>query len=254
MSRYIVDMNTGKPDDFIRFVSEDYFVKEGFKQELRDGEVIWRKGSGWLTAPQFIKLLYQNGQVHLEAWLKYPLLPGVFVGEMGVTGFFAALPKSMLKSSVDTLVALFYQQPAVPVAAPVPGQAPAVQQPGVPAGTPAAPAAGTQAAPYPPAGAYAPGTPYPQGAPVQPIPVAVHNPTGKATLSLVMGLVSLVGLLPFVSWVGILTAVIGIVNGRSGMKTTARKVAVAGFSISIVLLILNSINLIAGIINLFLFL
>lgn len=25
MSRYIVDMNTGKPDDFIRFVSEDYF-------------------------------------------------------------------------------------------------------------------------------------------------------------------------------------------------------------------------------------
>lgn len=118
MSRYIVDMNTGKPDDFIRFVSEDYFVKEGFKQELRDGEVIWRKGSGWLTAPQFIKLLYQNGQVHLEAWLKYPVLPGVFVGEMGVTGFFAAIPKGMLKSSVDTLVALFYQQPAVPVAAP----------------------------------------------------------------------------------------------------------------------------------------
>ena len=124
MSRYIVDMNTGKPDDFIRFVSEDYFVKEGFKQELRDGEVIWRKGSGWLTAPQFIKLLYQNGQVHLEAWLKYPVLPGVFVGEMGVTGFFAALPKGMLKSSVDTLVALFYQQPAVPVAAPVPQRRP----------------------------------------------------------------------------------------------------------------------------------
>ena len=248
MSRYIVNMNTGKPDDFIQFVSEDYFVKEGFKQELRDGEVVWRKGNGWLTAPQIIKLIYQNGQVHLEAWLKIPLLPGVYVGEMGVTGFYAAIPKRMLKSSVDTLVALFYQQPAVPIPVPMPGQVPAVQPvtPGVPAGV--------QANPYPPAaGTYAPGTPYPQGVPVQPIPVAVHNPAGKATLSLVMGLVSLVGLLPFVSWVGILTAIIGIVNGRIGMKTTARGVAVAGFSISIVLLILNSINLIAGMINLFIF-
>lgn len=243
MSRYIVDMNTGKPDEFIQFVSEDYFIKEGFEQELRDGEVIWRKGNGWLTAPQFIKLIYQNGQVHLEAWLKYPLLPGVFVGEMGVTGFFAAIPKSMLKSKVDALVALFYQQAAVPAPMPMQGQAPAVQ-PGTP-GTPG----GVQANAYPPApGAYA--TPYPQGVPMQPIPVAVHNPAGKATLSLVMGLVSLVGLLPFVSWVGILTAIIGIVNGRVGMKSTARGVATAGFTISIILLVLNCINLIAGIINL----
>ena len=32
MSRFIADYQSGTPDDFIKFVSEDFFAKEGFRQ------------------------------------------------------------------------------------------------------------------------------------------------------------------------------------------------------------------------------
>ena len=70
----------------------------------RDGETIWKKGHGVMTAPKFLKVGFLNGQVHIEAWLKYPILPGVYVGEMGTTGFFAAVPKASLKKDVDKLI------------------------------------------------------------------------------------------------------------------------------------------------------
>jgi hypothetical protein len=38
--------------------------------------------------------------------LKYPLLPGVYVGEMGITGIFGALPKKWLRDTVRKLEAL----------------------------------------------------------------------------------------------------------------------------------------------------
>lgn len=51
----------------------------------------------------------------LEAWIKFAILPGVYVGEMGTKGFVGALPKQLLKERVDkTLMAMqanvIYQQ------------------------------------------------------------------------------------------------------------------------------------------------
>lgn len=60
------------------------------------------KGVGLLTAPQFLKLSVNNdGSYVLEAWIKFAILPGVYVGEMGTKGFVGALPKQLLKERVD---------------------------------------------------------------------------------------------------------------------------------------------------------
>lgn len=48
MSRFIADYQSGKPDDFIKFVSEDFFAKEGFRQVNYKGETVWKKGVGFL--------------------------------------------------------------------------------------------------------------------------------------------------------------------------------------------------------------
>lgn len=75
-----------------------------------------KKGVGLLTAPQFLKLSVNNdGSYVLEAWIKFAILPGVYVGEMGTKGFVGALPKQLLKERVDkTLMAMqanvIYQQ------------------------------------------------------------------------------------------------------------------------------------------------
>lgn len=67
-------------------------------------ENVWKKGKGVLTGPQYIKLTPLNdGTYILEAWVKFAILPGVYVGEMGITGFFGAIPKSFLKARVEMI-------------------------------------------------------------------------------------------------------------------------------------------------------
>ncbi len=104
MSRYkqyfYTQYNPQQVNDFIN----QYMSKEGFYVYNNNGETCWKKGVGMMTAPQFLKIYQENGAYVLEAWIKYPLFPGVYVGEMGITGFFAALPKSMLKTRVDIIL------------------------------------------------------------------------------------------------------------------------------------------------------
>ena len=201
VARFIAEMPTGKPDDMVRFIAEDYLSKEGFKQKLYKGEAVWKKGNGLLTAPQFIKISSLQGHVHLEAWIKQAILPGVYVGEMGLDGAYGFAIKKVLKDRVDALARLLYQPLAA--AAPVPaGPAPAISdQP--PIYTAAAPASAYPATPYAAAPYAAP--------PMPPIPAAVHNPTGKASASLICGLVAVVGC--FIPLVGVGCGIAGIVTG-----------------------------------------
>ncbi len=252
MGRYVAEYTIGQPDDFIRLVSEDYFQKEGFKLVPYKGEMLWKKGRGVLTAPQYIKLAYGQGIVHVEAFIRWTILPGVYVGEMALdNGFVGAIPKSMLMDKVNTLLRLLSQP--MPVAAPAGGPMPAaapgvgapqaapIPQAAVPQPMPA-PGAPIPAAPPMP-GAY-PGAPAPYAAAPAyaggPVPVAVHNPTGKATMALVFGLLSVLGAVAFP--VGIVFSILGIVNSRTGMKSTAKGVAVAGLVLSILFLVVSLVE------------
>ncbi len=106
MARYISEIATTKDINTARFVAEDFFNKEGFTKTNYQGEEVWKKGVGLLTAPQFIKITYTEGKIYLQAWLKFALLPGVYLGEMGITGFFGFALKKMLASRVKTLETL----------------------------------------------------------------------------------------------------------------------------------------------------
>lgn len=116
MARHIVEMLTDKPDETIAFIARDFLTKEGFAQQEYKGEVVWKKGHGLMTAPQFIKVTSEQGKLHLEAWIKFAWLPGVYSGEMDLSGFFGAVPKKMLKSRVDGLLALLIQNGNIPTA------------------------------------------------------------------------------------------------------------------------------------------
>lgn len=52
------------------------------------------------TAPQFMSVVCHDGMVTVQAWIKQALLPGVYVGEMGLTGFYGVAIKEMLKGRV----------------------------------------------------------------------------------------------------------------------------------------------------------
>ena len=235
MARFTAELPTGKPDDMVRFIADDFLLKEGFQQVTHKNEIVWKKGKGLMVAPQFIKYQTIGGNVHLEAWLKYAILPGVYCGEMGLDGVMGFAVKKVLKDRVDALARLLYQ--------PVPGTD-SVPQPANTA-VEGAPVPPMYSAPVPP---QAPGSysafpaPYTPG---QPIPMAVHNPKDKAVLGLIMGLVSVLGC--FVPIVGVIPGIVGIIFSNMGRKSTARSMALVGLILSIIFLVVSILNWAAGI-------
>ena len=127
-------MQTPYPAEGYAPALNQYMTNEGFTLVDYKGKMVWKKGVGLATAPQFFSIQYQGNTIYLDAFLRYPILPGVYVGEMGITGFFGALPKSLLKTRVNTveayIVSLWQQQPP-PQQPPLqqPPQRPAMQQP-----------------------------------------------------------------------------------------------------------------------------
>ena len=81
----------------------EYMTKEGFQLVNYKGQQVWKKGYGLLTAPQYLVISFFQGEVVVEAFLRYALFPGVYIGEMGIDGFFGAIPKSLLKTRVQAV-------------------------------------------------------------------------------------------------------------------------------------------------------
>jgi len=103
MARYTRDITTGKSEDELKKSIQEFMGKEGFKDTVYNQEKVWKKGMGILTGPQFLKTELQSGAVRLQAWIKLALLPGVYIGEMGITGFFGFALKAVLKKRVENL-------------------------------------------------------------------------------------------------------------------------------------------------------
>ncbi len=229
--RFSTYLPINQPNEFVSIIVNDFFAKEGFVYTNYKGEMVWKRGNGVLAAPQFVKLDYQNGTVYLQAWVKYALLPGVYVCEMDLDGGFCFPIKNMLKNRVDALMSLLAQQVNTPVPQPQMAYAGAVE-------------GQTEYAEPVQNGQPTAQQQYPNTQNVTPI--AVHNPTSKATLSLIMGLVSIVSwLIPIA---GVVTTIIGISTAIPGMKSTAKGKAIAGLVLSIVFLVVTILTWIGRII------
>lgn len=202
MGRFKTELQLNKPDSFIDYITKDYLIKENFVQKQIEGGTVWQNGAGFLTAPQYIKVTYLNGILSIEAWLKYALLPGVYVGEMGLTGFFGALPKGSLRKKVEQIIALVSQ--------PLPSD--------YQTSSDSANEIQTEN----------------QNANInnQPIPVYAHDTSSKATLALIFGLLSFLGLI--IPLVGIVLGALGVVNGKKGMNSSKKGLATGGYILSII--------------------
>ena len=113
-----------------------YLEYEGFEYVNYKGEYVFQKGEGWVTAPTFVKISINGDTLQLETWLKYAILPSVFVGEIGLKGFMGAAVKGTMKrviANVPGIVAKYSgMQPHFSPAAPVAPAQPQMQYPTAP--------------------------------------------------------------------------------------------------------------------------
>ena len=96
-----------------------YLMSEGYDYRDYRGEQVYKKGVGIAQGPTFFKIMAGNGLIVVEAWIKWTFVPGVYFGELGITGTFAAIPKSILRTRVQYVEYLIAQAGGV-------GMAPAV--------------------------------------------------------------------------------------------------------------------------------
>lgn len=103
MARYVKELPVSKSPEQVQDIVTKFFDQEGFKQVTDKGEQVWKKGMGILTGPQYVSVKVLPGTVKVEAWIKFALLPGVYIGETGLDGFVGAIPKSLLRGKVSRL-------------------------------------------------------------------------------------------------------------------------------------------------------
>lgn len=116
MARYRKDFPlTTSPDAIFQTVYQ-YLIFEGYEYLQYDHENVFKKGHGLMTGPTFLKLSFSENAVRLEAWMKYALLPGVYVGEIGLTSFIGAAVKGPLKRRVAQIEEILAQYAATPAA------------------------------------------------------------------------------------------------------------------------------------------
>ncbi|MBQ8827552.1 MAG: hypothetical protein IJZ90_00220, partial [Clostridia bacterium] len=112
MARYIKDFQISVSQDMLFNKIYSYLMSEGYDYIEYDSESVFKKGKGIVNGPTFIKLSFGANSVRLEAWLKYALLPGVYVGEIGLKGFVGAAAKGPLKLRVAQIENMIMQSAA----------------------------------------------------------------------------------------------------------------------------------------------
>ncbi|GBE57294.1 hypothetical protein BMS3Abin01_00206 [bacterium BMS3Abin01] len=103
MSRYINDIDTGRKADEIDRIVSGYLEGEGFEKIDHEGRRAWKKGKGFMISPQYILVEPSMGTIRVEAWIRFAILPGVYLGEMGTAGAFGTIPKRKLRARVEHL-------------------------------------------------------------------------------------------------------------------------------------------------------
>ncbi len=101
MSRTMVDINYSCGADAARAKTDNIFMSNGYKQKtLSSGEVVWKKGTGMLTAMKFAKVDYYENKMIISAWVSMGV-GSAHAGEMNLEGAFGVIPKRSLKDVIE---------------------------------------------------------------------------------------------------------------------------------------------------------
>ena len=216
MARYVKDLVLNKPEDFVTFIMNDYLQKNQFVVAEWKGEPAYRTGDAIIEGYKYLKWSYENGTLHLEAWMK-----SLFGKEMGLDGFVGALQKKPYREGLEQLFHVLEQ--AVPEAS---ENEMAGWQ-----GMNRASVTGQQSM----HGSGVNGQAQPQSVPVK----TVDN-SSAATMALVFGILAF-GVSFLSPLVSIILAVLGYSRARMGMKSSLKGRAKAGRNFCIVAIVLSVI-------------
>ncbi len=110
MARYTKELVLNKEESFVTFMMNDFLQKNQFKPfDYKTGEKVYRAGDPMLEGYKYVKWSYENGTLHLEAWMQ-----SGFGKEAGLDGFAGSLQKKPFKNSLEQLYNVLQQDIEIP--------------------------------------------------------------------------------------------------------------------------------------------
>ena len=105
MAKYVKDLTLNQPEQFVQFIMNDYLQKNQFKNSTWKKQPALRAGDGFFEGYKYLNWSYENGILHVEAWLK-----GSFGKEMGLDGAVGFAMKKPYRESLEQLFTILQQQ------------------------------------------------------------------------------------------------------------------------------------------------
>ena len=96
-------------EDFLLTDSKirEILTGDGYKEMDKNGEIIWKMGTGMLTAIHFIKLEYTESTAEISGWVQSGM--GDIGGkEMNLKGFVAIIPKKQVLKTISKIQAIVH--------------------------------------------------------------------------------------------------------------------------------------------------
>lgn len=118
MARYINEFSAVSDMNGLYNAISQYLFSEGYEYVNFQNEQVFKKGKGFVTGPTFVKVFLNGGNIRIEAWLKFAVLPGVYSGEMDLTGAMGFAVKDVLRKRVQQVESIIMQYGGRPMMAP----------------------------------------------------------------------------------------------------------------------------------------
>ena len=102
MSRSTFNIGYNRPFGEVQNNINNVLVQNGFKKTNINSEEVWKKGTGLLTAMQFIKIEFSENELIVSAWIKVGV-GSLTAGEQDLSGVVGAVPKKSLMKVVEKI-------------------------------------------------------------------------------------------------------------------------------------------------------
>lgn len=104
MSRTIVSINHNRSEEEVKQIVESYLMQNDFSKLLYNNiEEVWKKGTGMMTAMQYIKPEYNGNTLKLSAWIQQGVGNVIGGKEKDLSGITGTIPKKALKKIIEQI-------------------------------------------------------------------------------------------------------------------------------------------------------
>lgn len=102
MARTIIKIQYSQPFQTVDETAKNILLSNGYKEIDYNNESVWKKGTGMMTAMQFIKIEYEENVLLVSGWVQVGM-GNVGGNEMALTGFTASIPKKSVMKVISKI-------------------------------------------------------------------------------------------------------------------------------------------------------